>query len=703
LGRPVLSDTKNNKEQQDTIKIKKPSDWIYRANLEKLDRPLVEYIIKQGEKPTGIDDDITLQGLKNPVYLVLIGFATRKILDAARKSTKSIHRVLIIEPSMETFHALIKREYIGDIIEDEKVDLLVDVPMEDLPVQIQKIFSRTTGKLGPNPALCLNPEIFEDPFSFPPKDKETKELSNRIIKIVQDASKQVFLSMGCAADTFSRWEQTIRNEKNIQEAYKIGSLFGKFKDIPAIVVGGGPSTEQFIEAAKKYDLQNRAIIIACDASLKRLLKEGITPHLVTRCERKFTTIFSGLDREKTKDVYYVAYSWTPPEFFDLFDNKFMVFRNNGVNEWTGYQPGAVNGGVSAANAALELAWHLGCQTAYLAGIDLCFIDDKSHMSGTEVEFDIEKSKPKWTKIESNTGEMCTTIPVWYRCLQEYRAGIWKYAQNGMKCFNTSKKGAKVQGADLLEWEVVDSQLPKESFVRARIVANLDKNPDSEEGRYISKKEKAVAYLTNLKTDLFKLFLFLDDAMTTAKREELKVVHQLKAHYEPVDFFNNSESIKKNLVQVYTEPARQIDVFKSKWFPQKDFCELVLDTCQLDLFHTENRMHGLKNLVPMEHERLKTYIGIHAVLLRLIETYTIRMLDLFSKGPDVIKFDPVKEVEFFEDRPSEPEIGRQVDRLVLNALVPDEVKKLKEQFFAKGKDAKVLTLPKDFKPGRLIQP
>jgi hypothetical protein len=631
---------------------------------------------------------------------VIIGFSTAKVLEAARKANKSIQRVLVIEPNMEVFHALVKREYIGEIIEDERVDLLIDVPQEELPVQIQKIFSRTTGKLGPAPSICLQPEIFVDPFSFPPKDKEAQEVANRIIKTVQDASKQVFLSMGCAADTFSRWEQTIRNEKNIQDAYKIGSLFGKFKDIPAIVVGGGPSTEQFIEAAKKYNLQNRAIIIACDASLKRLLNEGITPHLVTRCERKFTTIFSGLDREKTKDVYYAAYSWTPPEFFDLFDNKFMIFRNNGVNEWTGYQPGAVNGGVSAANAALELAWQLGCQTAYLAGIDLCFIDDKSHMSGTEVEFDIEKSKPKWSKLEANTGEMCTTIPVWFRCLQEYRAGIWKYAQNGMKCFNTSKKGAKIQGADLVEWEKIDSELPKSSPVRKTIKANLENQADSEEGRYRAKKEKAVAYLTNLKTDLFKLFLFLDDAMTTAKREEMKVVHQLKAHYEAVDFFNNAESIKKNLVQVYTEPARQIDVFKNKWFPQKDFCELVLDTCQLDLFHTENRMHGLKNLIPMEHERLKTYIGIHAVLLRLIESYTNRMIELFTKGPDVIKFDPVREVELAEDPQPHPEVSKQVDKLIVNALNKDDVKKLKDQFH---KESNVLHMPKNFKPGKLIQP
>jgi hypothetical protein len=694
-----LSDTKNTKEQPVT-KIKQPSDWIYRANLEKLDRPLVEFLIKQGESPRPIDDDIKIQGVKNPIYLVLIGFSTAKVLEAIRKTSKTIYRIMIIEPSMEVFHALIKREYIGDIIKDENVDLLVGVPPGDLPVQVQKVFARIGEKMGPNPSLCLNPEIFQDPFSFPPKDKEAQDQVNEIIKTVQDASRQVFLSMGCAADTFARWEQTVRNEKNIQDAYKIGSLFGKFKDVPAIVVGGGPSTEQFIEAAKKHNLQERAVIIACDASLRRLLAEGITPHIVTRCERKFTTIFNGLDREKTKDVYYAAYSWTPPEFFDLFDKKFMVFRNNGVNEWTGYQPGAVNGGVSAANAALELAWQLGSKTIYLAGVDLCFIDDKSHMSGTEVEFDIEKSKPKWSKIENNLGEMCTTIPVWYRCLQEYRAGIWKYQTSGAKVFNTSQKGAKIQGADLIAWDDVAKALPETSPVKATIETNLEKHPASEEGRYRKKKAESVAMLKNLKTDLYKLFLFLDDAMVTAGREEVKVVQQLRSHFEPKEFFNNVEAVKKNLIQVYTEPARQVDVFTQKWFPKKEFCELVLDTCQLDLFHTENRKYGLKNLIPLEHERLKTYVGIHAILLRLVETYTNRMLNLFEDGPEQIVYNPVAEVLMDEDEPSRPDVGGVVDSVVVNAIEKDPATR---QLFAPSKKPQLLHLPKDFKPGKLIQP
>lgn len=622
---------------------------------------MVDLLKHYPETPKAIDPDIKLQGLKNPIYLVIIGFATRGLYDYIKKLKKDVHCCLIIEPDMGTFHQTLRREYLVDLIQEKALDIVAGVPIENLGVELHKIFTRSDDLVGPRPSRCLQPEIIIDPFAYPQVDGKYPQIVTDIIRIVQDTTKGVFLSMGCAADSFCRWELFIRNAENIQNAYKIGSLFDKFEDIPAIVVGGGPSVEDFIVECKKNDLTSKAIIIACDAVLRRLLKEGIKPHIVTRCERKLTTIFNGVTREDTKDVFYMGYPWTPPEFFDLFDEKFMAFRDNGVCNWSGFKPGSVNGGVSAANAAMELASILGCKKIYFTGIDLCFIDDKSHVEGTDVEFDITKSKPKWTQVPGNTSAQVTTIPVWMRCLHEYEMGITKHPKS--QYFNTSTKGARITGAPFTAWS--DVSLAENKDVLSRIRANLEKHDESFKIAFNEQKKKAITYLENLDGFLKKLFSYLDDAMFIAKREEYKIAHQLKAYFEPVELFKNLEAVKENLANVYKEPVRQIDIFR-KHYGDKDFANLMLDMCQLDFFHNENRCFALGNVYEIEHERMKAYIGLNTALFRLYELYAGRLMSLLERGPQVMTYEPLPET--FEIDPGlEFEVGIDVDRFIADHM------------------------------------
>lgn len=589
------------------------------------------------DKPVAIDEDISFKGLKNPIHLVIIGFSTRAILDAARKTGKQIMNVVIIEPDLEVFHQTLKREYIADIINDETVDIIAGIPVSELGWHLHKSFS-TQNKKGHRLATAINPEVYVDAFVYQNEKGELLPVAKEITEIVYDAAKQVYLSLGCASDTFFRWEQTLRNIDNIKTSFQIKSLFNKFKDMPAIVVGGGPSVEDFITSHKKYDLNNRAIIIACDAALPRLLKEGIRPHLVTRCERKLSQIFSGVTKDQTKDVFYAAYPWTPPEFFDLFEDKIMLFRGNGICTWSGFQPGEVNGGVSAANAALEIAYLLGVKEIYTTGIDLCFIDDKSHVAGTEVEFDIEASKPKWFKIVNNEGAEVTTIPVWFRCLNEYNHAVLKHVDLKIPFYNTSIKGAKIEGTKVLGWDDAIKNLTQKFDVVALIRNNLTKHTPEFAKKFDERKSKTLGMLKSFGKDVEKLFLYLDDYMLTGIREEERCLNQLKVHSDPKEFFINVKSVQNSLAAVYMKGADQVDKFKDKYLGDIMFSLTVLDCCMTDFFQTENRLAGLKNVVGTEHERIKAHIALNMSLYRILQTYAGRLLNLLEGGAKGFKYD-----------------------------------------------------------------
>jgi len=87
-----------------------------------------------------------------------------------------------------------------------------------------------------------------------------------------------FANCSCCLD------KHLDNIKVIADNPGINSLYGKFTGHPAVIVAAGPSLKKNAHLLK--DVQGKALIISCDASLKYLLKEGIKPHLVTSLERE---------------------------------------------------------------------------------------------------------------------------------------------------------------------------------------------------------------------------------------------------------------------------------------------------------------------------------------------------------------------------------------------------------------------------------
>ena len=64
-------------------KIGEPSEGIYRANLEKLPKELIKMLPDCKEQPVPTENDVKIQGLKNPICTIIIGFATDRVLEYA--------------------------------------------------------------------------------------------------------------------------------------------------------------------------------------------------------------------------------------------------------------------------------------------------------------------------------------------------------------------------------------------------------------------------------------------------------------------------------------------------------------------------------------------------------------------------------------------------------------------------------------------
>ena len=598
---------------------------VYVANGEYFGIEAIKKMAQYPDKPTAIEDDIVINGISDPKCLVIIGFSTKKVLEAVKKfrgdndNQKVIKYVLVIEPDPGRFHATIKREFVVDLFKEKNVDLVLGVDHENIAPYLFSIFTRTD-EAGNYHAFCKSPEIVTDPFAYPDIDGKINPEAEKYVKAVIDASKQAFLALGCASDGHFRWENFWDNKENITSKYQIKSQFDKYQDMPAIVLGAGPSLDDFISAYKDYSIEDKALIIACDASLKKLLHHGIRPHFVTRCERKFTKIFDGVENHDLSQIYYVGYPWCAYQYFDLFPDSFMAFRENGICRWSTVKPGSIDGGVSSANAALELAILLGSKRIILSGIDLCFIDEKSHTDGTEVEFDINKSKPKWSKIMGNHGEEVTTIPIWYRCLNEYHASLLKHSDRGITVHNTSQRGAVIPLTLLTKWGDLKDAFGKRLYVRERIKKHLTKTPQEEKISFQKKIEDTLATFKLAVKDFEKCFIDIDDAFRTLFREEEKMMVQLKAPCSTYEFWASLKTARKTLKKEYLNICRIADSLRDKWYNNRIFADTIGDMCSYEIFDSENQTNSLLNDQDETHMKLRKYILINNSLYRTLYYY-----------------------------------------------------------------------------------
>lgn len=516
-----------------------------------------------------------------------------------------------------------QREWLGDFIEDRRIDFVIGTPPNEVGSQLYRLFTLPDLKLGNRAVRCQRPEIILDPFIYGNKVEEGKAL----IEVVLDGSKQAFLAMGCTADSLYRWERMLQNEKNIERGYSIHHLFKKFTGDTAIVLGAGPSVQGFID---HYDsLKDKALIIACDAVLPLLIKNNIKPHIVTRCERKLTRIFGNLTREDTKGIWFATYPWIAPELYDLFDNILNLFRSNGVCTWSKWDAGHINGGVSSANAALEIAFELGCKDIVLAGIDLCFLDNRTHIEGTQVEFDPEKSKSKWKEIQGNSGKV-TSIPVWIRCLHEYEGQIDKHGKE-FRVYNTSLNGARITGTIVKPWFELKDKFKDFDFKSKEVLLQRTQFKSEEYKTFTELKNKSTEDLELILKELEKSIGNVQDQYLLSLREEQKLIHQLFNVFEPSDYWQQQAVVKNNLKQAFEECCRQVDSFKQRWYNHPLFKYCLLDITQLSYFTSENAIGSLINTIELEHERLKVYVKHNMNMWGELRWLLIHLVNVMKNG------------------------------------------------------------------------
>lgn len=169
--------------------------------------------------------------------------------------------------------------------------------------------------------------------------------------------------------------QTLANLPVIAREGDAAALDGLLAGHPAVIVGAGPSLDDQLPALAA--LQDRAVVIGADTTLRPLLAGGVRPHLVAGVDPAELNArhLAGLD--DLDGIFLAAEGSLHPSAFTGFAGRTFVFKVSDHEPWpwlraAGLDRGTLRAWGSVVTTAFDLAVRLGCAPIVFAGLDLSY-------------------------------------------------------------------------------------------------------------------------------------------------------------------------------------------------------------------------------------------------------------------------------------------------------------------------------------------
>lgn len=423
-----------------------------------------------------------------PVFLFGVGSAAylKAIIE---KSSKEVN-VVVYEPSIHIFMAMLENIDISKEIEDRPIAFVVKGLNEEEFEPVMR------GVMTLENMSFLIEEIHPNYRGFFLEDilEKVKKVQRLVESEMVQFNTQKKLSMNMA-------QNILRNMKYVCEGYHTKLLLNAVSNKDAaILVAAGPSLNKNIQMLKKA--KNRLFILAVDTAVKPLVKAGIKPDAFITIDAKkdldlveidgaetipviapATALYKIMDRQKAKKIFY-------------YDGYFLPYSIYFINDKV--LPDVSTGG-SVACSGFSLLHKLGYETIILVGQDLAFTDNKSHADGT---FEDKMPTMDTEGMEMVKGNYVDKIPtrmdfrIFLNWFQDYIHDI-KEANPNIRVVNATAGGAYIEGTEIRALddiiEEVCKNVPEEINFTERIEALKSEFTEEEH-------KKAVDYLKNVPKD-----------------------------------------------------------------------------------------------------------------------------------------------------------------------------------------------------------
>ncbi len=412
------------------------------------------------------------------VFGLGLGYHIEKILE--RATTQS--RIIIIEPDKKVYESFMRNKDMKKIFEDNRVLLVIGIKTDDIQSVLAGFSSAYIFNLGHNiQYVALNYyNLFYNNIS---------DIINKISNIIKYSWKGLG---NCHTDHNIGVIQTILNMEDIIENIEVGQLKNAYEGKTAIIVSAGPSLNKNIHHLKKA--KGKALIIAVDAALDRLLTNGIVPDIVASLERIaiYNVILSKMKNTLPKEVVLLAPTLTQVDVVKFFkkNNKIFFFQQ-GVGTQVHFakilNAETMWNGTAAALTALSFTKMIGIKTVAFTGQDLAYSENGDiYCEGiSEVVSDKEEKRRSvdgyTVTVKDYEGRDIPSNVLWRDQLLGFNFFIM--ANSGkMKFFDATEGGARKEGAENITLEAFVSKYCSEEIDDINKVIEKNKEKITKAGK-----------------------------------------------------------------------------------------------------------------------------------------------------------------------------------------------------------------------------
>ncbi len=403
-------------------------------------------------------DKIATKGVEEDSDIIVLGGFGLGYLAESLLNKYPKKDLVVVEKEFAIIKTAFENRDLTKLLTSGHFDFVVTEEIDDLTTLLDSKKTKKIAMLIHRPSF----DIFTDFY---------KNLKNVLYSFIN--RKEVNIA------TLSRFEELwtrniLRNLKRFATLPGINQLKNQCKDIPAFIVGAGPSLSKNINELKK--VKDRGIIIAVDTVYKVLLKHGIIPNFVVAVDPQLinTHYLVGLKNDKT---ILVTDSAINPSIFNNFPGKIYLSSipfplAKWFEEFYGKKGGLLSGG-SVSTSAFDLAQQLDCNPITLLGQDLSYSKERIHVRGTTGEEKWENSCTRLTSTAKNYGAFLNsnkTVKVKSYYLgddvwsdRKFLTFLWwfeKKARNltDKRIINATEGGAAIKGCEQVSMKEIVKQL-----------------------------------------------------------------------------------------------------------------------------------------------------------------------------------------------------------------------------------------------------
>ncbi|MCD6460959.1 DUF115 domain-containing protein, partial [bacterium] len=215
------------------------------------------------------------------------------------------------------------------------------------------------------------------PTSFKCIPKKHKKIARLFeMRLLEDRTRHKFKSL---------YLENFR--KNISKTISspgLNCFVKKFRDLPAVIVGAGPSLDDYLDYLK--DIQDKIFIVAVDTSAKVLIREGIKPDFIVTVDPQERTCrhFDGI---WDCGVPLLFTPVSAGEVIEKYKGPLIVFLQKdhsvtgGFENLLGTKGFSLSGG-SVSCIAFDIMVQLGYNPIVMAGMDYSYPNFKAYCANS---------------------------------------------------------------------------------------------------------------------------------------------------------------------------------------------------------------------------------------------------------------------------------------------------------------------------------